>query len=41
MKTLLCSVPLALLFAQGLYAQSGIAIIPKPQEINMGAGQFL
>jgi len=41
MKTLLCSAALSLLFVQGLHAQSGIAIIPKPQEINRGAGQFL
>jgi len=40
MKKLLFSAALSILFTQGLQAQSGIEIIPKPQEISLGTGQF-
>ena len=40
MKKIFFSAALSLLFAQGLQAQSGIDIIPKPQEVSLGTGQF-
>lgn len=40
MKKIFFSAALSLLFVRGLQAQAGIDIIPKPQEVSLGTGQF-